>query len=149
MVLKNSILLISVFSCLSLSAFTIDEALKSAIEINPEISEKEKRYKEIYYDIEMAKAGYLPKIDLLGSTSLYDSREDKSTDKLYDIELSLTQNLFNGFGDISKHKLELSKYKSAFYTTQELKNKFSLEVIQAYLNLIKEKEMHDIQQSSV
>ena len=149
MLFNRFFIFFSIITSLSLNALTLDEALNNAIEINPEIKEKEKRYKEIYYDIEMAKAGYLPKIDLLGASSLYDSREDQSTDKLYDLEIALTQNIFNGFGDINKHRLELSKYKSAFYTTKELINRYSFEAIQAYLTLLKEKEMHHIQKSSV
>ena len=76
-------------------------------------------------------------------------QEKNRPDDKYYLELMATQNLFNGFGDTSKHKLELSKYKSAFYTVKELKNKFSLEVIKAYMNLLREKDMQSIQKSSV
>jgi len=149
MLLKKSFLIVCIFTLSALNALTLKEALESSISIAPEIMEKQKRYEEIYYDVEMAKSGYLPKLDFLGTSLLYDERIKKAGEKAYDVELMLTQNLFSGFGDISKHQLELSKYKSALFTIKELKNKFSLQVIQAYLNLLREKNMLEIQQSSI
>lgn len=149
MIFSKYLLLFSIVFATILDALTLDEVLDNALDKNPEIVEKEKRYEEIYYDVQMAKSGYLPKLDFTGTSQLEDSRVINRNDNVYDVELALTQNIFNGFGDINKHRLELSKYKSAFYATKELKNSFSLEVIKAYLNLIKEKDMQNIQNASV
>lgn len=78
MSLNKCILLLSVASFATLNAFTLDEALQSAININPEIIEKEKRYEEIYYDVKIAKSGYFPKIDLVGTSPLHDSRKKQT-----------------------------------------------------------------------
>lgn len=149
MLLRNGILLLSLVTTSILNALTLDEALQNAISINPDIKEKTKRYNEIYYDVEIAKAGYLPKMDLVVTSRLTDSRVAPFSDRLYNGQLTLTQNLFNGFGDVNKHNLEFAKYQSAFYTTKEFTNTFSLEVIRSYMNLLRDKELLAIQRSSV
>jgi len=139
--------LITVFS--SVNALTLTEALDKSIEISPEIREKQKRYEEIYYDTKIAISGYLPKIDFIATSALKDSTIDNSRDNDHEIEFLFTQNIFSGFKDISKRNLELSKYGSALYTTKELVNSYSLEVIEAYLSLLREKKMLDIQRASL
>lgn len=149
MTMKSRFLYFVVFTLSSLNALGLHEALDYAIANDPEVIEKEKRYKEIYYDVNMAISRYLPKIDVTATLPLEDTKDLNPNKNIYDIELSLNQNLFNGFGDINKYKLELSKYKSALYTTNELKNVLSLKVIQSYISLLREKSILDIQESSV
>jgi len=141
------LLLITVFS--SAQALTLTEALDKSIKISPEIKEKQKRYEEIYYDTKIAISGYLPKIDFIATSALSDSTIDNSRENEHSIEFLFTQNIFGGFKDISKRNLELSKYGSALYTTKELVNSYSLEVIEAYLSLLREKKMLDIQYASL
>ena len=131
------------------NTLTLTDALDKAISLSPEIKEKEERYEEIYYDVKIATSGYFPKIDFLATTDLKDSSTTNLDENGYEVGLLLTQNIFNGFKDINKHKLELAKYGSALYTTKELVNSFSLKVIEAYLSLLKEKRMLEIQHSSL
>ncbi len=143
------IFLILLLAFSSIYALTLEKLLDNAISKNMKIIEKQKRYEEIYYDTQIAKSGYLPKLDLTLSTPIYNSRESSYNNTKYDLELRLTQNIFNGFKDINKINLELSKYGSALYSTKELTNSFSLEIISLYINVIREKEILKIQNSSI
>ncbi|NOQ30536.1 MAG: hypothetical protein GQ570_05370 [Helicobacteraceae bacterium] len=147
--LKTKFILVLLLAFGTLNALTLNDALQHSIAKDPQIKEKEDRYKEIFYDVKIAKSGYLPQVDLLSNSLLYNSTTTKAGEQSYDYEVMFKENIFNGFGDISKHKLELSKYESAYYTVKELVNSFSLSVITSYLNVLREQEMLAIQQSSI
>jgi len=149
MVQKKFFLLSLLLLTSTLKALTLSEALEEAINLDPLIKEKVKRSEEIYYDKKIALSGYFPKVDLLSVSSLDDSSKLVLNETNYDVSIMLNQNIFNGFSDSNKNSIELAKYKSSLFTVKELTNSFSLEVITAYLNLLKEREMLNVQLSSV
>ena len=131
----------------NLLSITLEHSMMEAISQNSAIQENKKRYKEIYYDLQKAKSGYLPKIDFSIDIPILNSQN--SNHKLYNAKLSAKENIFNGFGDISRENVEYFKYNSAFYKTKEITNVFAFSVISSYIDILKEKAMYDIVNASI
>ncbi|WP_084005037.1 TolC family outer membrane protein [Gilvimarinus polysaccharolyticus] len=79
-------------------AITSRDVVLKALDYNPEVQAAWHTYQAAIHDVGTARGGYLPSIDLVGSTGKqrrdYDDRDDYDINQL---ELSLTQMLFDGF----------------------------------------------------
>ena len=95
------------FVCLSLSsvnsfAIELDDFVADSISAHPSILEQVHIFRQVNRDRDIADSGWLPSVDLTASTGTFETesptigplkREYESTRA----ELSVTQNLFNGF----------------------------------------------------
>jgi len=123
---------------------TLQEAVQHVTSTNPIILESIENYRATAYDKDMAFAGYLPSVDLIGRYGNEETTtaafKDRSL-KRYDREIKVTENLFNGFGTVEDVKKQEARIEAAKMSVMEKANQLSLQTTEAYLGLLKQYEI--------
>lgn len=131
-------------------AQNLKTTLQEVIQTNPDIIERAKNYNATKEDITVAKSGYYPKLDLsLGAgTQNYDQTYNEtgysninSNLSVYENSLTLTQNVFNGFSTTYQVKEQKARALSAAYSYIEKVNSVSFSTVNAYIELLRNKEL--------
>lgn len=136
-----SIGLASILIPLSSFGLTLEQAVQHVTSTNPIILQSIENYKATEYDIEMAQAGYLPSIDVIGrygNEKTTNSTYNELSLTRYDREIKLTQNLFEGFGTIEDVRKQEARLAAAKANILEKANQLSLQTTEAYLELLKQ-----------
>jgi len=130
------------------SAQDLKTSVQEIIDTNPVILERARNYKVTQKDIDIAVAGYYPKVDLSLGVGFEQTNRDtpiggkESFDfSVYQNSLKYTQNIFEGFS--TYHRVEAEEYRTvaAAYSYVEKVNTTTLDMINTYLNLIKNQEI--------
>ena len=149
MLLKIAILSIfaGIFMNQSLWALDLPTAVADSISAHPEVKEKIHLYRQMVADQKFAQSGFRPSIDLDASTGMYntDSPTTSNPSENYNssrIELSATQNLFNGYD--STHQIEQTKQRAraALFDVYDTADNVALDAIQAYLEVMKQQRLY-------
>ncbi len=152
-----------IFIALSISSVLFAQDLKTTlievINTNPTIQERLKNYNATKEDIDIAKSGYYPKLDLTigvgneinqertrydGTSTLLDENGnivDDSTLSVYQNSITLTQNIFNGFSTNSKVSQQKHSTSAAAYSYIENVNDISFKLIDSYLQVMRNNEL--------
>lgn len=127
-------------------AVTLEETVREVLNTNPVIQQRVKYFRAVKQDVGIAEAGYYPKLDLVAgagrertnnnSTGYVDRTLDRTESAIV-----LSQNLFEGFGTKNNVDRQLYRVDSAAFSVMEQANKTSLNMIEAYINLFKQKEL--------
>ena len=145
---KSLFLSLSVF--ISLQAQDIKTTLQEVLATHPVIQERLQNYKATKEDIASAQSGYYPKLDLnLGAgyenTKRYNQAggtDDQTyTFNVYQNSLKYTQNLFNGLSTTYLVKEQEYKTFAAAYSYVEKVNTTSYDFVNAYLEVLKNREL--------
>ncbi|WP_297443964.1 TolC family outer membrane protein [Sulfurimonas sp.] len=142
----------------SLQAQDIKSTISEALSTNPIVLERLNNFQATKQDIQSAKSGYYPKLDLnLGAGYERTKRSNQAggTDDqtynftVYQNSLKLTQNLFDGFS--TTYQLEEQEYRTlaAAYSYVEKVNNTTYEVANAYLEVLKNEELLKTAQKNV
>ncbi len=154
--MKINILLI-VALLASLQAQTIKSSVEEILSTNPILQERLKNYNSIKEDITTAEAGYYPKLDIslgVGVETTDKSFPIKSTNtssnfNVYQGSLTYSQNIFNGFETTYQVKQKEHQTISAAYSYIEKVNNTSFEMVNSYLQIMKNKELLKTAQENV
>lgn len=153
----KKILLLALSVTLALNAqelrLTVDEVLST----NPIILERLKNYNATKEDIKSAQAGYYPSLDLSlglgvesGEKNSRPASNDESFDfSVYENSLTYTQNLFKGFETTYQVKQQEYRTVAAAYSYIENVNDTSFEMVNTYLQVMRNKELLDNEQANV
>ena len=142
-------ILLAALCCASInSAWAIDlsSTIADAISEHPQVKEKIHFYRQIVSDKALAQSGNRPSVDLEASTGIYDTNSAVAgSSSSYDssrLELSATQNLFNGYD--TTHQLEQTQHRisSALYEVYDSADNIALDAIQAYLEVMKQQRLY-------
>jgi len=145
-----SLMAITVF-CTALStsvcAISLEQAVKDALQTNPELLEQNQQFLISEHRIDQASSGYKPSLDLRAATGRQRTKSTFTTGgkdvDLTPIESSLvfTQPLFEGFK--TTHDVASSEANNRAERLQTLTKaeQISLQVAQAYLNVLKTEEV--------
>ncbi len=152
---KNLLLILSLTTLLN--AQTLQETVEEVINTNPIILERLKNYNYTKEDIVSAQSGYYPKLDLSlgagyedttkenykGESTVFDRgvRVDSLGLSVYQNALTLTQNIFNGFSTTYQVVQQEYKTASAAYSYVEKVNDTSFEMVNTYLQVMKNEEL--------
>ena len=144
---KNLLLKFVVISCLGLlssnsQALTLKESISIVIDTNPIIKERINNYRATQQDLKIAESEYLPSLDFrsgVGYKNAGKYHNDVTSDnyKYYENSLKLTQNLFNGFDTQHKVNYQESRVLAAGYHYLEKTNDLSFNMVEKYLDVIK------------
>jgi adhesin transport system outer membrane protein len=125
-----------------------------AIEANPRVREKVYIYRQTVQDREATLSGWRPSVDLEGTightesdTITNNSQSDDYNSNI--LELSVTQNLFNGFNTENSIKQADARMQAALYDLYDTADNVALEAIQAYLEVIKQNKLYNLAQKNV
>ncbi|RUM54820.1 MAG: type I secretion protein TolC [Marinomonas sp.] len=130
-------------------AMTLESAVKDAVINNPEFRAEVKRYHSYQSDLRGSKSGYLPSIDLNAGIG-YEEVDNQSIVNTGDglirkeASISLTQNLFNGFGDVNEVKRQEYRTNAQAFSAISSANDIALEMIESYIDLLKEQEFRQL-----
>ena len=145
---KSLFLSLSVF--ISLQAQDMKTTLQEVLATHPVIQERLQNYNATKEDIASAQAGYYPKLDLnLGAgyenTKRYNQAggtDDQTYSfNVYQNSLKYTQNLFNGLSTTYLVKEQEYKTFAAAYSYVEKVNTTSYDFVNAYLEVLKNREL--------
>ena len=136
----------------SLNAQDLKSTVEEVLSTNPIVQERLKNYNATKKDITSAQSGYYPKLDLnLGVGIEKNDRTDKDgvstlmSDQeslnVYQNSLKYTHNLFNGFSTTYKVKEQEHRTASAAYSYIEKVNDTSFEMVNQYLQVMKNQEL--------
>ncbi|WP_067222445.1 TolC family outer membrane protein [Marinomonas gallaica] len=143
----------AILASIGMSSFgfsmTLESAVRDAVVNNPEFRTEVKRYHAYQADIRSAKSGYLPSIDLnagIGYEEVDNQTINNEGDGLIrkEASLSLTQNLFNGFGDVNEVKRQEYRANAQAFAAVASANDVALEMIESYVDLLKEQEFRQL-----
>ena len=144
--------LIAVSLALTLSAQDLKTTVQEVLTTNPIIQEKLKNYNATKKDVTIAQAGYYPKLDLSIGVGQEDGESAQGQDfdfSVYQNSLSLTMNIFKGFETVNQVKQQKSRTISAAYSYIETVNDTSFEMLNQYLQVMKNNELLGNAQANV
>ncbi|MFK5936893.1 MAG: TolC family outer membrane protein [Sulfurimonas sp.] len=136
-------------------ALTLKESVDEAMNTNPVIQERVKNYRVIQQDLNIAESEYYPQVDFRATFGVTDAGDFKNsasgikydhpvTDEsynTYETSLTLTQNLFDGFGTTNKIDYEEARILAAAYNYLEKANDIAFKMTDAYLNTVRSYEL--------
>ncbi|WP_024775082.1 TolC family outer membrane protein [Aliarcobacter cibarius] len=138
----------------SLSA-ELDRVLDDVLTTNPLIKQKMSNYEQTVYDLKIAKSEYLPKLDYIGRLGYEKTLEqvgganDDRGFNTYRNSLVLTQNLFNGLKTVNRVNYEEARVMAAAYNYVEQTNDVAFNVIRQYINVLKFKDLYNLEKENV
>ena len=120
-----------------------------AISAHPEVKEKIYVYRQVISDRDIAESGWRPSVDLDASTGFYDTDSPSTGNQSVDydstrLELSLTQNLFNGYDTTYQIEQTRARIDAALYEVYDTADNIALRAIQAYLEVVKQRQLHQL-----
>ena len=129
-------------------AVTLDDAVRTAVDTNPDIGVVAKDRRAIDHELRQAKALYLPSVDtriafgpewtksvagnLPGRTGRLDRQE---------YSITLTQLLFDGFAAASEVQRQKARVESAAYRVADTSESIGLDAVQAYLDVVRQQQL--------
>lgn len=136
----------------SLNAQDLKTTVNEVLSTNPIILERLKNYNLTKEDITTAKAGYYPKLDLSIGVGQEDGETAAGQDfdySVYQNSLTLTQNIFKGFETKYRVAQQENRTVSAAYSYIEKVNDTSFEMVNTYLQVMKNRELLNIQKENI
>lgn len=127
-------------------AANLQSVMDKALQSNPEIQASFNNLQVRQQQVEQAKGGYYPRIDLRAAVGR-ESSENISTGfteetlTRQELKLELRQNLFEGFATESEVARQKAFVRSAESVLADNKNVIALRVAQAYINVIRNREI--------
>ncbi len=146
-------LLMGIFT-ISMSAMGIKEVLRETIETNPHISQKIHEYKEVVEDLQIAKKGWKPTLDYLGSmgkewTKNSSTGFENVNYNVYQHSLILTQNIFSGWSTTHQINIQKARIAASAYHMIETVNDTAFNLVRYYIEVLKSKELLNVANENI
>ena len=130
-------------------ALELSSVVSDAISAHPQVKEKIHVYRQVLSDQTIAQSGWRPRADVEASIGLFstDSPATGNTPVDYgssSVELSLTQNLFNGYDTTHQIEQTKSRSKAALFDLYDTADNIALDTIQAYLEVLKQRRLYEL-----
>lgn len=132
----------------------LNDFVSDSLSVHPSIREQVHIFRQVDQDRNIAKSGWRPSVDLEASTGSYET-ESPTTGLLkreYEsnrAELSVTQNLFNGFDTQYQQQQTDARVSSALFEIFDTADNIALEGVQAYLDVLKQQKLVKLAETNV
>ena len=144
------------------SAVTVEEAVRTALETNPDVGIVAENRRAVGYELEQARAGYRPRVDVTSSTG-YQWTNDTTTRARsnvnngkkyvglprYELGMTLSQMLFDGYATDGEVERQKSRLISASRRVRETSELIGLDAIEAYLEALRQRELTSLAEDNV
>lgn len=135
-------------------SLTLEEGVKTILSSNPKVKESIEIYNGVLKDYNIADNGYLPTLDVVSSyghqsVKSPSTSQERISSTMDETSLVLNENLFNGFATENAIKQQKSRLEAAAYGVAERSDRTLLAYVNAYISLIKQKELVDLAKESV
>ncbi len=137
----------------------LTDAVTRGMLTNPEYGVVANNRRATDEELTQAKGLFLPSVDLRADTGPeytddVGTRNDGDNDReethwRYDVSATLTQMLFDGFSSKSEVERQLSRVKSAAHRVDETAEFVALDVVESYLEVLRQRELLAIARSNV
>ncbi len=130
-------------------ALDMQKMVIDAVSAHPEVKEKIYVYRQVISDRNIAESGWRPSVDLDASAGFYDTDSPSTGNQSIDydstrLELSLTQNLFNGYDTTYQIEQTKARIDAALYEVYDTADNIALRAIQAYFEVIKQRRLYQL-----
>lgn len=132
----------------ALSAVTLQDAVKETIASNPTIQAAIEQRNSRVGELDQARAGYKPTIDLNAGfgygqrdSSFSGSGDDDDTSTRTEAGINLRQMIFDGFATRSEVARQTERINSAAYTVYGTAENTGLRATEVYLNVLRNEEL--------
>lgn len=150
-------LAIAILAAGSQSAYatTLKEAIEDSIIHNPEFRAEVKKYRGIEAEVSGARSGYYPSIDVsagigyeeVDNSSIVNTGGDGLTRR--EASIKLTQNLFEGFGNVKDVDRQKFRLDAQSYKTESKANDIALAMTTAFVDLLKQQDLLNLSQDNL
>jgi len=151
-----SIALLLLFAVVSRQAMALEmtEIVVDSVSAHPQVKEKIHVYRQVVSDQRIAAGGWLPSVDLEASTGRFDRSSTVTNNQSQDFdsttyELSVTQNLFNGFDTTYQIEQADARARAALFDVIDTADNIALQAVQAYLEVIKQRRLYRLADENV
>jgi len=150
--------LLVLFLPFSLMALTMEEMVQETLDKNPNMQKDIGTYRAVEYDLDKAKAGWKPNVDLRGDIGYEHTDKSYEQNSVLDTTTDLarssatiiaTENLFEGFATESGIKEQESRILSARYNTLQNANALALRASEVYIEVLRQKSLLDLFEENV
>lgn len=150
-------LVISLLATASQAAYatTLKEAIEDAIIFNPEFRAEVKKYRGIEAEVSGARSGYYPSIDVMAGIG-YEEVDNSTIDNMggdgllrREASVKLTQNLFEGFGNVKDVERQKFRLDAQSYKTESKANDIALAMTSAFVDLLKQQDLLALSQDNL
>ena len=127
-------------------AINLQEFVTDVVNTNPRVREQVHAYRQVAQDHKIALSGWRPSLDL-SSTIGRSSRKAPNTSQRRSnfnesqVDLTLTQNLFDGFNTTNQIAQARARISSAAYQLYDTADNVALEAVRAYFTVLTEKRL--------
>lgn len=137
------LILVKIEPVYSVETLTLQEIIMLGIKNNPEIKISEKVKEEFFYQKNLIRAEFFPKLYINYTYEKYDTGKNKPTLNLHSLGPTLNWNVFSGFSTWHSYReallLVLAQDENIKTKTLEI----VLEIIRAYLDYFKQKALYE------
>jgi adhesin transport system outer membrane protein len=155
--MKNRFILSATFSLCAISAlnaFTLQDGTREVMATHPVILERLHNYRATLEDLRTTEAQYLPTVNYEGTFAKENTKSPSTGGNsvslsTYEHSLQVTQNLFNGFGTTYEADYNKARIVSASYHYVENVNDIVYNLVSAYINAIKTRDILIVSKSNV
>lgn len=135
-------------------AMELNDFVTDSISAHPSIREQVHVFRQVERDRDIANSGWRPSLDLEASTGTYETESPSTAQQKREYEssraeLSLTQNIFNGFDTTYQQKQTEARIGSALYEIYDTADNIALEAVQAYLDAMKQFKLVELAETNV
>lgn len=149
--------LIAFFLLTYLNALTLEDAVYQTLHTSPEIKEGTYIIEAMQKESEIVESSYYPRLDISVGTGLasdkisHGTNTNQSGDTVTRLNYSAVAsiNVFNGFGTKYDIKSQKHRAKAAKSSLANTKTYVSIQVVEAYINMLKQKEVVYISKENV
>jgi len=134
-------------------ALDLTSVISDSVSAHPQVKEKIHVYRQVLEDRKIAESGWRPSVDLGASSGVYNNdnnNRSNNNDNLsgnYDsssVEVSVTQNLFNGYDTTYQVEQAAARIEAALYDVYDTADNIALRAIEAYLEVIKQRQLYQL-----
>ncbi len=155
MKLKQVVQIITLALCIQPYVFaaTLQEAVEAAVKTNPDVLAASNERNAVSKQIDQAKAGYLPTIDLAVGTG-YESTDSPVTRTATshtnvhknrdEASINLRQMLFDGLETKNEVRRQMARTDSRAYSVFGAAENTGLDAVQAYLNVLRRQKLVEL-----
>ncbi len=148
--------LLSIACCLPVPvmALELNQFVSDTITAHPTVREQVHVFRQIEKDQAVARSGWHPSVDLEASVGSYETESPATGQVQRDYEsnraeISVTQNLFNGFDTTHQLNQTQARSRSALYDIFDTADNIALEAAQAYIDVLKQKRLVALAETNV
>ncbi|MDD3596898.1 TolC family outer membrane protein [Sulfuricurvum sp.] len=149
--------MLSVCAFSQLNALTLQEGVDQALSTHPIVQQQLHNYRATLEDLRTTEAQYLPSLDYSGTIARENTDNENTrlagygsrTLNTYQHSLTLTQNLFNGFGTIYEADYNKARILAAANYYIENANDVAYKLVETYINVIKARDLLCIAKANV